>query len=673
MAKIPYDKRARIAKGVNPTVRGADDAGGFFAPGQPMRPVAPDNQRGRAFDYRTGRNITVQPRSDEDYGPSFAELRMLSRTHDITRLLIETRKDQMEAIDWTIKPIEEMKGDAIPSEMLNRIQATEKFLEKPDGKTLFGTWLRSLLEDVLAIDAPTVYVNDTRVGDTRFEVLDGATIKRVVNINGRTPEPPDVAFQQVIKGVAAWDFSSDELIYMPRNVLTDRMYGYSPVEQIIITVNIALRKQWSQLQFYTEGNVPDALISVPKEWTPVQIATYQQMWDEYFEGNTGARRRAKFVPGEAKITQTKEAILKNDFDEWLARVCCYAFSISPQAFTKQMNRATAATAKQASEEEGLAPLLRWAKQYMDVIIQEHLGQYDLEFSWADRESVDPDIQDQIADRKVRSGRATINETRAEEGKEPIPGGDTAMIYMGPAPTPVAMAAEGPPPPPDGQGEPGDDEGKPGGGKPPPGEDDKEPEPHGKPGEGPHLQNVRRKGFEGRPPAFLKKTKNAPLFIKRPVLNAIEIVAWAKDQGFRTTLVPEDMHVTVMWSENPVDWNAMGKSVDTITVRGGTREVHPLGDKGAVVLRFDSASLQLRWSSLCEAGCEWQYDSYRPHISISYNTEGVDLAAIEPYQGLIKLGPEVFKEPKKDWHGDIKEAATRFPARALVNRNKWDNY
>ena len=35
-----------------------------------------------------------------------------------------------------------------------------------------------------------------------------------------------------------------------------------------------------------------------------------------------ARRRAKFVPGEAaaKVVQTKEPSHKDDFDEWLARI-----------------------------------------------------------------------------------------------------------------------------------------------------------------------------------------------------------------------------------------------------------------------------------------------------------------------------------------------------------------
>jgi hypothetical protein len=49
------------------------------------------------------------------------------------------------------------------------------------------------------------------------------------------------------------------------------------------------------------------------------------------------------VPGGVAKTfiQTKEPDLKGPFDEWLARIVCFAFSISPQALIQQMNRATA--------------------------------------------------------------------------------------------------------------------------------------------------------------------------------------------------------------------------------------------------------------------------------------------------------------------------------------------
>ena len=71
---------------------------------------------------------------------------------------------------------------------------------------------------------------------------------------------------------------------------------------------------------------------MPNSWTPDQIRQFQDYWDTEFAGDLARRRRAKFVPGDtaAKVHQTKEPEQKNDFDEWLARIICYAFAHDPE-------------------------------------------------------------------------------------------------------------------------------------------------------------------------------------------------------------------------------------------------------------------------------------------------------------------------------------------------------
>jgi hypothetical protein len=86
-------------------------------------------------------------------------------------------------------------------------------------------------------------------------------------------------------------------------------------------------------------------------------------------------------------------------------VICYAFSLPPTAFTKQVNRNTAETAQEAALEEGLAPLMGWAKRLIDGIIQRRMGHKDPEFAWSDVNPVDP------KERGARSARA-----RPERGR-----------------------------------------------------------------------------------------------------------------------------------------------------------------------------------------------------------------------------------------------------------------
>ena len=54
----------------------------------------------------------------------------------------------------------------------------------------------------------------------------------------------------------AADFSAQELLYLPRNVRSHRLYGMSPVEQIALTINIALRRDAATLDYYNSGSVP---------------------------------------------------------------------------------------------------------------------------------------------------------------------------------------------------------------------------------------------------------------------------------------------------------------------------------------------------------------------------------------------------------------------------------
>jgi HK97 family phage portal protein len=416
-------------------------SGGFFAPGYPMVPVEPE--RLRLYDFPSGYNYIYTPRSFEPI--SFHELRALAQNHDITRLAIETRKDQIEALEWTIKPIDEKNPKAGADTRAEKMVA---FWRRPDGITPFATWLRELLEDLLVLDAPTLDVRINRAGEViALELVDGATIKVLIDDTGRRPRPPAPAFEQIIHG-RPWILTEDgrvstdlrgkpifdsQLIYLPRNPRTHKPYGFSPVEQIIMTINIGLRRQIMQLQHFTEGNVPPGMATSPDGWNADQIAKYQEWFDSMLAGNTGNRTRIIWGPAGAKYQSFKEAPYKDEFDEWLARIVCYAFSLPPTAFVKQMNRATAGTAQETALEEGLAPIMGWVKRLVDTVLQDRMGQPDLQFAWLDVRPVDPKDQADILKEYVSDGVYTINEARDILGMDPIEGGDLPMIVTASGP------------------------------------------------------------------------------------------------------------------------------------------------------------------------------------------------------------------------------------------------
>jgi hypothetical protein len=405
----------------------------WFGPLEPLRPIAPPEVAGRQLDYPMGLNIQINPKAAEAI--SFQDLRALADSYDLLRIIIETRKDQIERMAWSITH-RDAKTGARTDKDANAIQL-ENFFRNPDRRSGWALWLRMLLEDLFVIDAPAIYCERTRGGKLiSLQPIDGATIKRVVDDWGRTPiDPNAVAYQQVLKGYPAIDYTSRDLVYRPRNMRPHRIYGYSPVEQIIMTVNIALRRQLYLLQYFTEGNIPEALIGTPDNWTPEQIVQYQNHWDQLFVNNTGNRRHAKFVPGGIAKTfvATKEPELKSLFDEWLAKIVCFAFSTSSQPFTSQVNRATAETQKELADEEGLAPIKQWVKTFIDDIITNEFGQPDFEFAWGDDTQTDPVQQEVILTGYVTKGIFTINEARDALGREPS-SDPNANVHMTLTPT-----------------------------------------------------------------------------------------------------------------------------------------------------------------------------------------------------------------------------------------------
>lgn len=152
-----------------------------------------------------------------------------------------------------------------------------------------------------------------------------------------------------------------------------------------------------------------------------------------------------------------------------------------------------------------------------------------------------------------------------------------------------------------------------------------------------------------------------LYVCRKVLNGEEIIAWARAQGFTSTLPANDMHVTIAFSRATVDWMTIGEPMQDkdgklVIEPGGARLIDKLGE-GAIVLLFNSWSLGYRHGEIRSAGASWDYPEYQPHVTITYAPGDVDLSKVEPYRGRIELGPEIFQELKEDWKSKVVEETT----------------
>lgn len=482
---------SRVANGLRYALTG-NAPSGWFSPMDPIPPALNQEQAqqagvaGRRMDFQVGYNVNIRPRHSEPI--KFEHLRAMADNYDLLRLVIETRKDQVCEFPWQVQYREE---NGIRRKPDQRVKDAERLLRKPDQMMTWKEWLRMLLEDLFVLDAPAVYIRPNVAGQVwGFEPIDGATIKPVIDDTGRTPiEGP--AYQQVLKGVPAVDYTRDELIYKPRNRRTHKVYGMSPVEQVINTVNVALRRQQFTLDYFTGGSVPDALAGVPESWTVEQVGQFQAYWDLLLSGENGGmseRRKLRFVPGEIakNFKETKAPPLKDQFDEWLARVICYCFSIDVTPFVAQVNRSVAETNREQSLMEGLGPTLSWAKDLADDML-ERAGFDDMELTWQEGKIVDPVKRQTVLCGYVTAKIMHPDEVRTRElGLDPLTPEQKADL------TPPAPVAPGPGEDPEGGG----------GGDPPPGgrkkpEDGKEPADDTDSEKGAYLGKARRPGNKAK--------------------------------------------------------------------------------------------------------------------------------------------------------------------------------
>ncbi len=350
--------------------------------------------------------------------------------------MIERVKDKVNAQDWSIGMKDEK---AARSPLCDEIQ---DFLAYPDKLHTWDDWLRMLLEQVLVYDAPAVWLQPTRGGDLyALQIIDGALVTPKIMADGRLP-PPEYgpAYQQIIKGLPAIDYIQPvprgqpipldptgqpfpELYYRPRNLRVDSVYGYSPVEQIIRTIQIGMGQEDWLRDYFLNGSTPDLLLGVPETWNPDQIKQMQEWWDSILLSNLANRRGTRFIPGGIDPIDTKEkALMDSVVQEWLVRVMCFTFGLNPMPFVKMMNKGQEETHHAEAKEEGMRPWLEWVANFMNVLIALKWARRDVVFRWTEEDDTDPKTMAEIDKILIDTGMYLPDERRVARGDEPMEAG-----------------------------------------------------------------------------------------------------------------------------------------------------------------------------------------------------------------------------------------------------------
>lgn len=404
-----------------------------MGPGFPPNPSPLDSSRlPRQFQFRPGWNLPSQPGEGR---LDFAILRTLADSYDILRKAIEVRKDEVATLAWDIVP-RAPSARAKRELLLNnreKIQRARQFFRSPDRHHSFQEWMRSILEEVLVLDALSIYKRRTWGGNLySLDVIDGSTIKPLLTLQGRIPDAPDTAYQQWLYGMARTDFSTEELIYKPKNARVHTPYGFSNVEQFAVHINLGLRWQIWNTRLFTDGNVPSMILSAPETWTPDQIEEFQELWDTLIAGDAMQQRRLKWVPNGVRMVTDQGStgdVLKysKDFADYLINITCIAMDVTRQEIGLEPGHESAlggsayATEMRAVQfRRSIYPLCGWLSETVfNPILWDEFGLEDFSWTWPDLNSQDPKDQAETNKIMLFSAQKSLDDILLEQGKDPL--------------------------------------------------------------------------------------------------------------------------------------------------------------------------------------------------------------------------------------------------------------
>jgi SPP1 gp7 family putative phage head morphogenesis protein len=443
------------------------DPDAAFGPGRPIAPAAidPVNERGRTeprtYQYPVAWNLQI---GEQRHVP-FTILRKAADV-DLVRRCIEIRKADIVGLAWDItlsdnavrvamdRTNERNRARAalaMRGQFEDQIAALKTFWSKPDrlNNLTFSQWLSAVLEEVLVTDALSIYAHPKKGGGPivaglnsgvhSLRILDGSTIKPLLNHLGNTPSAPEPAYQQVLYGFprgeytydpeARGEMTADTLMYRPRNRRVISPYGLPPVEQALAFIDIWLKRQEWLREEYRSGSMPEVYLKILDAQAagitnPQQRRDWEKAINDDLSGQTAERVQMHVgLPGTEPMLLAQFAEkYKSDFDDTLAlRIAAFfdvmgtQLNITPKGGLGGKGHQEGEESK--SEAQARMPTVNFLVDLLNDLSIQYLGAPE-ELTFTFRSLDEDDVSEVSTSRQVElfSAQQTLNDIMAETGR-----------------------------------------------------------------------------------------------------------------------------------------------------------------------------------------------------------------------------------------------------------------
>lgn len=436
----------------------------------PSEGLDPPNEQGfatpRIHQYPVGINLQLS----RDHMPW--DVLKQAADQPLARACIEIRKNRISTLDWCFrirpsyaarmarksgKDEYEVEND-LRNQFQDEIDRLTTFWEVPDRRNgfEFADWMGMVQEEQLTWDALAIYPQKTFGGDLlNLTVIDGSTIKPLLDEQGGRPMPPFPAFQQLLYGFPRGDFTADtvnldgelvvpgafsssQLVYRRRVIRTWTPYGFSPTEQALLDSALwDKRFRWMMAE-YTEGAQPVQWL-VNKggvDWDARQLLGYEKYLNDRLSGKTGERFRNPLLPEGIEPVRNEQPPERYspEYDLFLIKLQAMHYGVTMPELGFSEPGGLGSTGYHEGEEDIQfrkdLTTVRWLNDFVTGISKTHLGMPDaLEFSFLGLDEEDEGVADAIDDSRLRGARMTINETRGRLGLPPMEFPEADMLML----------------------------------------------------------------------------------------------------------------------------------------------------------------------------------------------------------------------------------------------------
>jgi phage portal protein BeeE len=356
-----------------------------------------------------------------------------AKTSEWVRGAIVIRKSQVSSAEWDIGPYDQTK----PWSKREALRIKKLFKTPNPANDSYRTFIEPIIEDLLTLDAGCIEKVRTLSGDL---VEMWPVNAEHVRVDALWEGSPNTAryywYPDGFQPSARW--RNDDFVYMMANPRTDSPVGLPPLETLRAAVEAELAAhEYNRRQ--VENAAPDGIINLGEGFTEPQVNRFR----EFFEAEVAGRGPLGFIGGSKSpsFIKFRDSNRDQQFLEWqiyLVRKIAVVYGVTPQdlGVTFDINRSTAETQIQISEDRGLRPLMSLIQEYLteEIVWDPSFGgpANNLAFRFTALNLKESTAKANIYEKALAGVPwRFINEARIDEGREPIPEMEGKLIMATP--------------------------------------------------------------------------------------------------------------------------------------------------------------------------------------------------------------------------------------------------